>query len=57
MAAQWAILDFSDGADNFFFPAAIAIFSKMNIGTLDVSDFLGKPPLLFDMICIPILML
>jgi NhaP-type Na+/H+ or K+/H+ antiporter len=28
---------------------AIAIFSRMNIGTLDVGDFLGKPFILFNM--------
>jgi hypothetical protein len=48
---QWIILGFSDNT-RLPFSAAIAIFSRMNIGTLDVGDFLGKPPLLFHVICI-----
>lgn len=48
MFVLWFILDFSD--IDYYVSAAIAIFSKMSIGTLDVSDFLGKPSLLFHMI-------
>jgi hypothetical protein len=29
----------------YYISGAIAIFSRMNIGTLDVGDFLGKPSL------------
>jgi hypothetical protein len=36
--------------------AAIAIFSRMNIGTLDVGDFLGKPWLSFCMIMLALIL-
>lgn len=38
---------------NYNISGAIAIFSRMNIGTLDVGDFLGKLSLLFSTWCSP----
>jgi hypothetical protein len=44
------VAPYGDMSDfHYHIAGAIAIFRRMDIGTLDVDDFLGKPLTLFNM--------